>query len=216
MYATDSQFQQSIKPYQNDGFNIIYHQLFCDRIDAYNVVNPSVGYPWDTLLSESPNPETLATISADASLETRQKLLAYNRLRAMGVPPTNKVLLGVIIEVGLEGGLDTLAAFSDGTCRFISHGEKLLIWDTATDTSAQLVHQLFVDSVEVVNRIGPWDQERTPFPEEGMVKLSFLVSDGLYFGLGPFSTFQNDAMAGPIILSATRLMTYLIQQDMKK
>ncbi|GAB3690389.1 hypothetical protein GCM10027592_07630 [Spirosoma flavus] len=214
MHATDS--QQTIKPYQNDALNNIYHQLFCDRLDAYNKVNPSAGYPWDTLLAESPNPDTLAAITADTSLETRMKLLAYNRLMELGISAKDKVLLGVIIEVALEGGLDTLAAFSDGTCRYINHAEKLLVWDAVTDTSSQLVHQLFVDSVQIVNRIGPWDQERTTFPELGMVKLSFLVSDGLYFGLGPFSTFQNDAMAGPVILSATRLMTYLIDQKLGK
>ena len=207
---------KSIKPYKDEGLNRIYGLLFCDNIDLYKSDSQSADYPWDTLLSDNPDPSKLTAIATDNTLETRHKLLAYNWLLAKGFPVTSKILLGVVIEVALEDGLDVLAAYSDGTCRYINHAESLLVWEAPTDQSSQLVRQLFSDSLNVVNRIGPWDQERTTFPGQGMVKLSFLVSDGLYFGQGPFSVFQNDPMAGLVIDSATRLMTYLIEQRIGK
>ncbi|GAB3950948.1 hypothetical protein GCM10028805_30040 [Spirosoma harenae] len=201
-----------IKPYTSEGLNTIYGLLFCDNIELYKSSSQSTDYPWNVLLSDTPDPSELTRMATDETLETRQRILAYNWLLAKGFPIPAKVLLGVIIEVALEDGLDVLAAYSDGTCRYINHVESLLVWETQTNQSDQLIGQLLSDSLNVVNRIGPWDQERTTFPEEGMVKLSFLVSDGLYFGQGPFSVFQNDPMAGPVIDSATRLMTYLIEQ----
>jgi hypothetical protein len=212
MNPVNSFSDESIKPYSDAGLNNSYNLLFCDKIDLYKSAVQSTDYPWDTLLSGNSNPTQLNAIATDETLETRQQLLAYNQLLAKGFSVNSKVLLGVIIEVALANGLDVLAAFNDGTCRYINHMEHLLVWDAQTVESNQLVGQLFSDSMAVVKRIGPWDQVRTSFPGAGMVKLSFLVSDGLYFGQGPFGALQNDTLAGPVINSATRLMTYLVEQ----
>ena len=204
---------QAIKPYSDAGLNKIYNLLFGDSIDLYKSETQSTGYPWNTLLSNSPEQEQLMAITADETLEARQKILAYNLLSRQGFPIDAKVLLGVVIEVGLDDGLDVLAAFNDGTCRYINHTERLLVWETQTEQSNHLVNQLFSNSISVVSRIGPWNQERTPFPGQGMIKLTFLVSDGLYFGQGPLDALQNDPMAGPVIHAAIQLMTYLIDQS---
>jgi hypothetical protein len=203
-----------INPYQDAGLNKLYGLLFCDRIDLYKSETQPTGYPWDILLANSPDVGQLQAITVDERLETRQQLLAYKLLLAQSFPVHAQMLLGVIVEVTVLGGLDVLAAFRDGTCRYINHSGKLLAWDTQTDKSTQLVDRLFSDSLTVVNRIGPWDGERTAYPTEGMIKLSFLVSDGLYFGQGPFDALQNDPMAGPVIHSAVQLMTYLIDQTL--
>ncbi|GAB4011122.1 hypothetical protein GCM10028808_23800 [Spirosoma migulaei] len=202
----------SIKPYHDAGLNKLYGLLFCDSTDLYKSATQPTGYPWDTLLAENPDLGTVQAISVDETLETRPQILAYNLLLAKGFPVHAKELLGVIIEVAVGDGLDVLAAFKDGTCRYINHTEKLLVWDTQTDKSNQLVSQLFASSMTVVHRIGLWDQGRTSFPTAGMIKLTFLVSDGLYFGLGPFDALQRDPMAGPVIQSAVQLMTYLVDQ----
>jgi hypothetical protein len=198
------------KPYSEEAMNKIYDSLFCDNIDLFKSDTKPDIYPWDTLLADTPDVEKLKAISIDKSLEARHRILAFNLLRMKGFPTTQKELLGVIVEVSLEGGLDVLAAFSEGCARYINHSEKLLVWEKQTEQSTQLIEKLFNDSLSVVNQIGPWDKERRKFPTKGMVRLTFLVSDGLYFGEGAF--LQDDAMAGPVISSATQLMTYLTQQ----
>lgn len=212
MNPTNLFSENSIKPYRDAGLNKIYGMLFCDHVNGYKSDTQPTAYPWDTLLSSNPDPGKLTAITVDETLETRQQILAYNLLLAKGFPVNSKELLGVIIEVGVPNGLDVIAAFRDGTCRYINYSEKLLVWDTQTEKSTQLVDQLFADSMTVVNRIGPWDQGRTSFPPENMIKLTFLVSDGLYFGQGPFGALQKDPMAGPVINSAVQLMTYMIDQ----
>lgn len=172
----------------------------------------SLIYPWETLLSDNPNKTKLKAIAIDKSLEGRHRMLAYNLLSANGETTNEKELLGVIVEVALPQGLDVLAAFSDESARYINHSEKIIVWETQTEQSNELTNKLFSDSKIVVNQIGPWDKERKPFATKGMVRMTFLVSNGLYFGEGSFEALQREPMAGDVINSAMQLMTYLTQQ----
>ena len=200
---------RSDRPYQNESLNKIYDLLFCDNLSLFT---PQESYPWDVLFGRPINIDRLQAVANDRTLEARARAIAYHLLRSEKVPVPAKELFGVIIEVSLPGGLDVLAAFSDGTARYINHVEKLLVWETRTDDSQLLIANLFNSSVNLVNRIGPWDSERKPFPTGGMVRLSFLVSDGLYFGEGPFEIMQKDPIGGPVITAATRLMAFLTTQ----
>ncbi len=200
------------KPYQNDGLNRVYDLLFCDDLALYQQDNQSTGYPWAVLLADAPTPEQLQAVATDKTLEARARLLAYRRLAASGAFIDHREILGVVVEVGLPGGLDVLAAFSEGGARYLNQAEKLLVWETQTPESRQLLDQLFAASLAVVNQIGKWEQPRRPFPPNGMVRLTFLVSDGLYFGEGPFEVLQADPMGGPVLAAATQLMTYLTEQ----
>lgn len=198
----------NIRPYKNPAFNNIYNMLFCDDIELYrNNATGEAAYPWDILFSKNATKEELLKVATDGSLETRMQLLAYKLLGSDA-----KKFLAVIVEVGMEDGLDTLAAYKDGTARYINHSEKLTVWDAVTNESKQLVDDLFYHSFQVVKQIGPWDKDRLPQPGIGQVRLSFLVSDGLYFGNGPFEILERDVMAGPVIKAATDLLVFLTEQ----
>lgn len=205
--------KKSAKPYQNDGLNQVYELLFCDDITLYRKTTEPTTYPWPVLLAAAPTPAQLQAVAADKTLEARQRLLAYRLLAASGAPIAQREILGVVVEVGLPGGLDVLAAFSEGGARYLNQAEKLLVWEAQTPESRRLLDELFAASLPVVNQIGRWDQPRRPFPPTGMVRLSFLVSDGLYFGEGPLEVLQADPMGGPVMAAATRLMAYLTQQQ---
>lgn len=200
------------KPYQNDGLNHVYALLFCDDIALYRQTTAPTAYPWTVLLAAAPTTTQLQAVATDKTLEARQRLLAYRLLAASGTPIDHREILGVVVEVGLPGGLDVLAAFSEGGARYLNQAEKLLVWETQTPESRQLIDELFAASLTVVNQIGKWDQPRRPFPPNGMVRLTFLVSDGLYFGEGPFEVLQADPKGGPVLAAATQLMAYLTQQ----
>jgi hypothetical protein len=206
-----------MNPYNNEGLNKIYNLLFCDNIGLYkNEKNPSLAYPWNILFADKTGTTDLEKIINDESVETRQKILAFHLLSANGIKQSPKELLGVIVEVGLDDGLDVVAAYKDGTARYINHSGKMIIWETTTAKSNELVIQLFSAGENVINQIGPWDKERKTPPGKDMVRLSFLVSDGLYFGEGPFDALQKDHLGGPVIYYAGQLMSFLIQQTEKK
>ncbi|MBX2929780.1 MAG: hypothetical protein KF852_18245 [Saprospiraceae bacterium] len=195
-------------PYQNEGLNHLYELLFCDNEAAFS---NNGAFPWPVLFADPPDAEALLQLANDTNQESRLRALAANKLRAIGGAAPKPELHGVIVEVGMEGGLDVLAAFSDGTARYLNHSERAIISDAPTEATNPLIATLWHHSINVVNKIGPWDKPRLEPPQTGMVRLSFLVSGQLYFGQAPMDVFFNDPMAGPVLNSAAQLMAYLTE-----
>jgi hypothetical protein len=204
----------SDNPYHDSATNFMYNLLFCDNLDLYksNTQRP-YSYPFDVLFSESATATELQKLIEDTNADPRVKLLAFNRQRAMGHLPDRRELLAVIVEVGLDAGLDVLASFQDGTARYINQTGKILVWEITTDTIAnELTRDLFARSQQILTQIGPWDKPRKPHPSKGNTRISFLVSDGLYFGEAPTDILFNDQLASPALTSATLLMQYLTEK----
>jgi hypothetical protein len=201
------------KPYREDHLNRLYELLFCDSVELYksNSAAPDI-YPWKVLFDEKADTEELQNVIQDETLESRIKILAYTRLRNLGHIIKEKELLGVIVEVGLDEGLDVLASYQDGRARYINYTGKMIIWESPDITSEDLTHNLFRESLNIVKRIGPWHEARKPAPDRGNVRISFLVSDGLYFGEGSINVLFNDPMGAPALAAATSLMQFLIQK----
>lgn len=167
--------------------------MFCDDTDLYKRnTKPPYEYPFDILFSETNTISNLQTIIDDSSSDARLKVLSYNRQLASGHKPNKKELLAVIVEVGLDNGLDVLASFNDGTARYINQTGRILIWEMTNEKSNELTQDLFIKSQNIVNQIGVWDNARQPAPAKGNVRITFLVSDGLYFGEGPIDVLFND------------------------
>ena len=199
-------------PYRDDGLNKIYELLFCDDAALYRDGHAAADdHPWSVLLALRPDPEALRGVIEDPKVETRPKILAANLLRAAGEPLPPKQLFGVVVEVAMDEGLDVIAAYEDGSARYINYSGRLIVWDAATAESKHLIDQLLRASQVVVDQIGPWGRGRLNPPKAGNVRMSFLVSDGLYFGEGPFNDIAGDPMGGPVINSAAGLMNFLIE-----
>lgn len=47
-------------------------------------------------------------------------------------------------------------------------------------------------------------------PTAANVRITFLVSDGLYFGEGPDPVLRADAMAGPVLAKAIQLLQAVV------
>jgi hypothetical protein len=199
------------QPYAQSHLNFLYNLLFCDDISLFKRSDKSGDGLWTTLLADKPDLAALHTIADDASNEGRVRTLAYNRLRAVREEvPLGKVL-GVIVEVQLEQGLDVLAAFSEGGVRYLNQSGKAAIFEGQGNPVADLAKELVAAAQPVVDRIGPWDKQRLPPPKAGKVRLTFLVSDGLYFGEGPYDAFARDGMAGPVLAKATQLLRRCVE-----
>lgn len=199
--------------YQNEGIEKIYQLLFCDDVELFRESNTAPeAYPWNTLLTANPDSDRLSDVLHDPDLETRPKILAARLLADNGVVEPLRKLMGVVIEVGMDEGLDVLAAYEDGTARYINYSGKLIVWETRTVESDPLIRQLFEASTIVLNNIGPWEGPRRPAPTAGTIRLNFLVSDGLYFGEGPYEVLAQDQLGSPVINAAVKLMGFLIDR----
>jgi len=97
-------------PYKGNATNFIYNLLFCDYLELYKEkIQQPFSYPFDILFAETSSDAELQKIINAPDSEPRIKILAYNKLLASGQKPNKKNLLAVIVEVGLDDGLDVLA-----------------------------------------------------------------------------------------------------------
>ena len=65
----------------------------------------------------------LHTVLAVPNLETRIQLWVWSGLREWGEEPeakSGKEVLGVVVEVPVQGAYDTLAAYQDGSARYLN------------------------------------------------------------------------------------------------
>jgi len=196
-----------IAPYRNDAADFIYNLLFCDEPVLF--ARGAKDHPESdvaAILADAPDPARIEKIANNEAGESRTRALAYNWLRLHGhaVPP--RVLLGTILEVPQDAGLDTLAAFADGSVRYINQTGRMAVIEGEVPAVSITVKALLAASQEVVNRIGPWEKPRLPPPAEGRLRMTFVVSDGLYFGEGPMAEMSRDPLAGRVFQKATQLL----------
>lgn len=195
-------------PYANPAMNEIYNMLFCDDPAAYAAKPGQAPTAWKATLA-SDDVAALRSLASDTAQEGRVRYLAFSRLRALGQKVTPKILLGVIVEVAFDSGLDTLAAFQEGGVRYINHSGKLVVIE-GVDSFVPRVRHLFATAQPLVDNLGPAKDARWAPPKADYVRLTFLVSDGRYFGNARADVMHADAAAGPVMLSATELMVAVI------
>ena len=78
--------------------------------------------------------QILRGLLRDASIESRYRLWAASALREMGLQADEELadqLLGVIGETPMPLGLDTLAAYSDGSARYVNQSGAVILYDPA-------------------------------------------------------------------------------------
>ena len=197
-------------PYNVPATNTIYNLLFCDDLELYRAgFDGEATGPWQALFATPSDPDALKALAADTSAESRLRILAFNALREQSNAAHSKELLGVIIEVGMDDGLDTLAAYRDLHARYINYSGKMVIWETNEPTVDQKIRNLLAAAERVIEKIGPSTEPRLPPPASDLIRMTFLVSDGLYFGQGPAESLQQDPLGGPVIAEATELLLEL-------
>jgi hypothetical protein len=204
------------KPYKEDSVNFMYNLLFCDDASLFKKVNDEKSAYWEDVLFLKPNEKSVRVLAENIEEESRVRILAYNWLRENKSTITKGILLGVIIEVPLEGGLDTLAAYSDGRVRYINQAGKLVVVELGGSAEIEnLAKELVGVSISVVKKIGPWEHGRLPPPVKGNIRMTFLASDGLYFGEGPRAIMQKDPTAAPVINKAVQLLQAVVNKALE-
>ena len=199
-------------PYPQNEVNVLYHLLFCDVPELYHARGNSPA-PWQAALFRTPpDVAAIVAITNDETAESRVRLLAYDWLRKHGHEVPKKKLEGVVVEVPLDHGLDVIAAYRDGSVRYIHQTGKTSIFEGGPPEVVKKGLELIAASRLVVDRIGPWGKQRLLPPKQGNIRLSFLVSDGLYFGEGEFAAMEKEALAAPVIRCATELLNRIVKR----
>lgn len=204
-------------PYGEPATDLVYNLLFADDWRALRgSAADEPGEPLATLLADEPDAARLLAIASDRARESRLRMLACHRLRELNRPVPPKELLGVVVEVGTEGGLDVLAAYPDGSVRYIGHSGKMVSADAPAPAVAARARELLAAARPVVERTGPWRGGRPAAPPEGVVRFTFLVCGGLHLGQGPYSRMRTDPMGGPLIAAAERLLVAVVRDVLQE
>ena len=194
--AADTAGVARVEAYPDRARNEIYNLLFADDVDALKPATPKAD---------------LAAVATDEDAESRVRVVAFRRLRAGGkAPPGDPPLLGMIVEIALDEGLDTLAAYADGRIRYINHAGGMSIVEDGT--AAARAGRRPAAGVAVGRR-----QDRAVgraigcrLRLTGQARLTFLVGGDIYFGQAPFEALAGDPMAGPVLNTATALLSALV------
>jgi hypothetical protein len=146
--------------------------------------------------------------------ESRQVLQAWHFLRAHGIEPDESIageVLGVVAEVPLDAGHDVLAAYRDGSVRYLNHqGGATVIEPPAPAPVADAAAAWLAVAQRVADGIGPWDGDGLPplGPED--LRFTMLTRGGHRFGQGPAPALSADPGGGALLAAATALLQRVI------
>jgi len=153
--------------------------------------------------------------AATSGLESRQTLQAWHFLRQAGEEPgadTARTVLGAVAEMPVGNAHDILAAYSDGTARYLNYSGKALIWEAPSDAGVSAAISDWLSSGQVIAAsIGTWDQPSLPPVPAGHMRLAVLTPGGVRFGQGPADVMQREPIAGAFLIAATRLLQLLTE-----
>lgn len=118
------------------------------------------------------------------SSEARLRLWAWHNLRQLGKYPSPDLarqVLGVIIEVPYEDRMDVLAAYADGSARYINHQGGMIVWDRLDETITPLV----MNAIRETPALGAPQEDRLDDPiAPDEVRLNVLTPGGIHVWQG--------------------------------
>jgi hypothetical protein len=89
--------------------------------------------------------EVLLEVAGNPKMETRILLWSWAALRCLGIHPKSYEaddIKGVVIQVPMESGVDVLAAYADGTARYVNHSGKTIVWEITDATITAIIRKL--------------------------------------------------------------------------
>lgn len=148
--------------------------------------------------------------------ETRVRLQAWTLARAAAFAPSPdeaRIARAVIVDMGLDAGTDTLAAYQDGTARYFNQSGATVIWEVPGDAAiGGAIRDLLEAGQAIADATEVLDGARPPTPGPGMAAIWVLTDGGIHSGIGPAGPLTEDALGGPLIAAAVTLMNLLVQR----
>lgn len=148
-------------------------------------------------------------------LESRQYLQAWSCLRQLdrdalaGLPER---LYGVVLDVPLDQGVDTLAAYDDRTARYLNQGGGAIVWDATDPAMDALIDALLAAARPLLETIGVWENARPPLTV-GLARVTLLTAEGLHITEATFEELIEEPNTRAIVTAGTALMSALIERS---
>ena len=167
--------------------------------EAANAVE-GVDEPWASLVvavarqSSGQSPKVqLRTVAEDATLDSRPRLWAWTALRKLGEKPGPihaSEVLGCIAEVPVDGDLDVLACYADGSTRLLGQGGQCLATESSNGPSPEVEAVLAEAAALLPVAPAPRDPA-DPGPDPNGVRLWALSARGLHRVDAPWADVEQ-------------------------
>ncbi len=151
------------------------------------------------LLAARASAPALRKIAEDQTAPPIQRIIALGRLPGRAIKAAPPETLAVFVESGEEDGMDTIAVYADGTVKFIDAAGEVSHLAATRLATKKKVAELMSLGQQLSARIEAWPQARLAPPIRNMVRLTFIATNGYYFGQGPIRMLAKDESGGPII-----------------
>lgn len=208
----------NVDPTREDDFSTVVSALQANELEEAEawLANEINGYPWVLLaaayvkmrMNEAAEAGRLLRAVTLISSEARLRLWAWHNLRALGkypAPDLARQVLGVVIEVPFEDRADILAAYADGSARYINHQGGMIVWDRLDERITPLVMQVIRETQPVGDR----QEERSDDPVlPDQVRLTVLTPGGMYIWEG---VPGDNAALGTVFAGMAELLRALVQ-----
>lgn len=176
----------------------------------YHIVGAFARYKAGRMLEAKTELRRVAELQNVDSLIT---LWAWNMLRAWGQMPdddTAQKVLGVVMEVGLDKGMDVMAAYEDGTSRYVSKTGSMIVWDDHGDHNNDLARKIVAAAQAIANQLPASTAEAVT--SAGNVQFSVLTVGGIRGIIAPMNEFSRAASPlAPLFNASKELLISLIK-----
>lgn len=145
--------------------------------------------------------------------ESRHILQAWHFLRSVNVHPDAAIegeVLGVVVEVPIDDGHDVLAAYADGSVRYLNHAGGATVIDAPPPEVAQRAAAVLAAGQALADGIGPWTEPALPELPPGHTRLAMLTRGGHRFGQGIDTALVAQPGASELLGAATALLVSVV------
>jgi hypothetical protein len=156
------------------------------------------------------------SIAARTDVESRHVLQAWTFLRLVGMQPSSdeaETVHGVVCEVPVDGGHDVLAAYRDGSSRYLNYTGSAVVVDQSPPAAVRAARTMIEAAAPVAQVVGTWDDPVLPELPSGHARLLLLTPGGFRFGQGPPDSLWSDPGAAAVLDAATALLQLITTVD---
>lgn len=152
----------------------------------------------------------LLPLAEDAFKESRARLWAWHSLRKLGEKPSpvyTAEVLGFILEVPMEGSLDVLAAYADGSARFMGHADQLIVREANDPEPA--VAKVISEAFALLGVPAKKRDADADGPPDDKVRMSALSALGTHTVEVPWADVEAGGKYVALFTAATQLLKFL-------
>jgi hypothetical protein len=188
--------------------NSIYNLLFCDDPALFKDQNGQERF------SAGSDPAKVRTIAEDQDEESRIRALAYNWLRAHNETVPAGIVLGVIVEISVDHGVDVLAAYADGRVRYINHTGAMSLFEGVPPEIAAGAKAVVASAEDAGGLFKPLQGDRTAPTRD--LRFTILAADGLHTAQGSWKEIGSEPKLDQILNNTIRLLQLVVKTAVKK